>query len=319
MGDSLWFGNSSAPTWLSLAAHAWSGHPPKLLESVQPQKQIRLPAGCSMRELAAPNIPAAVELWSRYFSITPSCRCLVPVEHVTKMITTKQWVGLIVVSPRGDIIGTIVRRCIRNLHVREAVWPSAVAGDYFCIHPGWRKKGVGRALLHAIHNTTPNPFPPVLMFWDKPQLRFPPLAAGIMMSRVCAQGGQRPQAIQLKDPQLCKAAWMECVKGNDVWSSEPGEEISFWAPAGHKPTVVWNTFHRTIPDGGLIGIVLSRDAAATEALASVKSQWGVLLAPATNPFTHSYGPSWKINSIFQWIGYNLSVGFVSGHFPAIGF
>jgi hypothetical protein len=140
MGDSLWFGNSSAPTWLSLAAHAWSGHPPKLLESVQPQKQIRLPAGCSMRELAAPNIPAAVELWSRYFSITPSCRCLVPVEHVTKMITTKQWVGLIVISPRGDIIGTIVRRCIRNLHVREAVWPSAVAGTISAFIQGGERR-----------------------------------------------------------------------------------------------------------------------------------------------------------------------------------
>jgi hypothetical protein len=102
-----------------------------------------------------------------------------------------------------------------------------------------------------------------------------------------------------------------------VWSSEPGEEISFWkANESSGVVVIWNTFHRVMPGGELIGIVLSEDVAAVEALAGVKSPWGVFLAGGASVYGRA---GWKINSVFQWIGYNLSIGFISGRFPVIGF
>ena len=324
MSDSFWSGNSLVPSWTSMIYHAWSGHPPKILETMHVQKRARLPPGCIMKPLEQADVPAVVEFWGRYFSITPSCRCLVPPAHVSKMISQKSWDGIIVLHASGEIIGSAVRRVIHNLHVREITLPKAAAADFYCIHPAWRKKGVGRAILSAFQNSTPAPTPPVLVLWDKPQIKVPPIITGMFMSRVCQATSN--QATQLKDPQACKEAWLNCVKGVDVWSPEPGEEISFWVPLGQqrgqKPVIIWNTFHRTVPDGLLIGIVLSRDPEATEALAQAKSPWGVLLAPVplhqTISFTQTY-KSWKINSIFQWIGYNLSVGFISQSFPIVGF
>jgi hypothetical protein len=124
------------------------------------------------------------------------------------------------------------------------------------------------------------------------------------------------QAIRI-DGVAAEAIWANCVKGVQVWTSEPGAEISFWkADESSGAVVVWNTFHRVVPTGELIGIVLSDDMAAVEALASVKSPWGVFLACGSSG---SASAAWKINSVFQWIAYNLSVGFISRRFPILGF
>jgi hypothetical protein len=157
------------------------------------------------------------------------------------------------------------------------------------------------------------------------------MVQGVFLYRKTSTGSA--VAEQIKDAGKMREAWRDCVKGVDIWSDEPGEEISGWisdkrsdersgersGERNHKPVIIWNTFHRALPDGGLVGIVLSHSHEAAEALAQTKSPWGVLLVPVRDPFTHSYGPEWKFNSVFQWIAYNLSVGFVSGSFPVVGF
>ena len=146
-----------------------------------------------------------------------------------------------------------------------------------------------------------------------------------MYRKTEATGSMAAVAEQIKDAGEMREAWKDCVKGVDIWTEEPGEEISGWMSdernrsSAHKPVVIWNTFHRALPDGGLVGIVLSHSHEAAEALAKMKSPWGVLLVPVRDPFTHSYGSEWKFNSAFQWIAYNRSVGFVSGSFPIVGF
>ena len=104
----------------------------------------------------------------------------------------------------------------------------------------------------------------------------------------------------------------------DIWTEEPGEEISFWKTSAGIVTV-WNSFHRTIPDGFSIGVVLGGSAEAINLLASTKSEWGVLLVPRLNPLGNDLGDSWTLDSPFQWIGYNLSIGFISSEFPCVGF
>jgi hypothetical protein len=128
------------------------------------------------------------------------------------------------------------------------------------------------------------------------------------------------QAIRV-DGFAAAAIWANCVKGVQVWTSEPGAEISFWkADERGGAVVVWNTFHRVVPTGELIGIVLSDDMAAVEALAGVKSPWGVFLSCRSSSSAKGRSSAaWKINSVFQWIAYNLSVGFISRRFPILGF
>jgi GNAT superfamily N-acetyltransferase len=229
------------------------------------------------------------------------------------MLAEKRWEGIIIINSAGEVVGTLIRRFIKNLHVDKAVWKTAGAIDYFCVHPAWRKKGVGRALLTAIQNRTADPVPPQLFFLEHFQMRIPPISAGIFMSLQKGQG-EAGEAVRVHDG---KVMWENCVKGSDVWSSEPGEEISFWkANERSDVVVIWNTFHRVMPGGELIGIVLSDNAASVEALARVKSPWGVFLSAGASSRGRA---GWKINSVFQWIGYNLSIGFISGRFPVIGF
>ena len=310
---SFWNANPMAPSWISLAGHAWSGHPPKLLEIVHTQKEIHPPRGCIMRHITEADVPATVELWSRFFSKSPNCRCLVPASHLVKMLAEKRWEGIIIINSAGEVVGTLIRRFIKNLHVDKAAWKTAGAIDYFCVHPAWRKKGVGRALLTAIQNLTQDPVPPQLFFLENFQMRIPPISTGVFMS-LQTNLGAAGEAVRVHDG---KASWENCVKGSAVWTSEPGEEISFWkADERSGVVVIWNTFHRLMPGGELIGIVLSDNMEAVEALAGVKSPWGIFLAGGTS----AYGRvGWKINSVFQWIGYNLSIGFISGKFPVIGF
>jgi GNAT superfamily N-acetyltransferase len=229
------------------------------------------------------------------------------------MLAEKRWEGIIIINSAGEVVGTLIRRFIKNLHVDKAAWKTAGAIDYFCVHPAWRKKGVGRALLTAIQNLTQDPVPPQLFFLENFQMRIPPISTGVFMS-LQTNLGAAGEAVRVHDG---KASWENCVKGSAVWTSEPGEEISFWkADERSGVVVIWNTFHRLMPGGELIGIVLSDNMEAVEALAGVKSPWGIFLAGGTS----AYGRvGWKINSVFQWIGYNLSIGFISGKFPVIGF
>jgi hypothetical protein len=156
--------------------------------------------------------------------------------------------------------------------------------------------------------------PPQLIFWEGLRPSVPPLVAGCFFARKCAG---EAAAVQITDPVKCKEAWANCVKGGDVWTEGWGDEVSFWrgagAGAGADPVVIWNTFHQAL--GGSVGVILGSPSAAN-ALAASKSPWGVLLLPQATPFTQ-FG-DWTFDSAFQWIGYNLSVGFISGKFPALG-
>jgi len=286
----------------------WEKSPPKLLETLAIKRQNTVPAGCHLRLASAGDYAALTEFWSRYFSISKNCQSAVPAAHIQKM----SWEIIIVVRETGDIIGSIVRRKIKGLHVREARWEQAAVIDYFCIHPAWRSRGLGRSLLNAIHNTAKMPMSPQLIFWETIRLSVPPLALGCFLSRHTPINN----TLRITDVEQCKKAWMKCVKGADVWTENYGEEISFW-PCQGEVVAIWNTFHRSLPDGKPIGIILGYTANILNAFGDVgNGYFGVIAYPSINPF--DLGDKWKYDSTFQWIGYNLSVGCM-GSFPRIGF
>lgn len=316
MGDaSFWNNNPFVPRWLDTLSGMWAGAPPKLLESATVKRSVKLPPGAVLRLAEPADTAAIVEFWGRYFSITKVCRCAVSKGFLLKAILSGRYQVLLAVASQGQVIGTVVRRRLQGLRVYEARWAAAAAIDFFCVHPSWRGRGIGRSLLDTIHNLSSFPIAPHLILWEGLRPSVPPLAVGWFWMRR-AQGGAG-EARRVTDPQEIQAAWKRAVAGADVWTEEPGEEITVWdLPEGKGiRTVVWNTLHVTVPEGLPIGIVLS-DIASADALASAKSPWGVLLLGQGNPIPQG---EWTLDSAYQWIGYNLSIGRVSRQFPRIGF
>ena len=312
---SFWKSNPFVPSWTSFLGQAWSSNPPKLLETLDIRRQVSVLRGSILRAAVAGDFPAIVEFWGRYFSVQKSCRCVLPLAHLQNMVLKGLWEVLVVVREGTyEILGTIVRRRLRGLHIREAKWAEAGVIDYYCVHPAWRKRGIGKALLDAIHNTGGSPMSPQLIFWEGLHPLYPPLSIGVFWARICSRIAT-DTVTKIINPQECLKEW---VKGKrDVWTEQPGEEISFWkTPAGI--VTVWNSFHCTVPHGLPIGVVLNGHPAAINALALAPT-WGVLLVPRINPLTHDLGDAWTLDSPFQWIGYNLSVGFISSDFPLLGF
>lgn len=309
MSNSFWTANLCVPQWKETLNQLWTGNPPKLLDPTPAKRSIHIPPDCEIRLAVIKDSGAISEFWSRYFSISTSCRCAVSKEFILKSMASGRWQTIVAVV-NDQIVGTIVRRYLKGLHIYETRWTNAGMIDYFCIHPSWRNRGIGRCLLDTIHNITGLPMAPHLIFWEGLRPTLPPLVCGWFWSKRC---NGTETAILLKTKEEILQAWKNCVKGEYIWTEEPGDEISVWK-IKETSVIVWNTMHLTIPDGKPIGIVLS-DLDSATLLANTKSYWGVLLTPQASPFAQK---GWIVDSIFQWIGYNLSVGRFTTHFPKLG-
>ena len=301
---SFWQSNSCVPSWAKFTESWFYSYPPRLLETHPAPKSFRMVY--TMRKATADDILQLPEFWERWFS-TPKVRCVVPLQHIQKK-ALRQW-DIYVCVDKGLVIGTIVRRWVMNLHMRQAVWPKAGIVDYYCIHPAYRKKGVGRSLLHLLHNTTERPMPPHLMLWEGFQALVPPVCAGLYLSKRCV-----PLETCVRRVDEYRA------EGLDIWSDYvDSDETSVWrcetasASKDADKVVVWNTFHRSIPDGAVIGIVMGGSVDAVNRFSSSKGHpFGVLLMPGYLSLE-----GWSIDSPFQWIAYNTQTGFISAKFPSL--
>jgi len=297
----FWKGNPCSPTWSGFIGSYIYGHPPRLIEPTPPIQPIKLPPGVALRFATPGDAEQLPEFWTRFFSDTS--RCIVPLLHIQKM--GAKWT-IIVVVKEGAVIGSLVRRWTK-LHINETLWQKAGIIDYFCIHPAYRKKGIGRALLSCLHNITERPIQPHLMLLEGVQVTMPPIAAGVYLSRRCAGN------LALKSES--EAVWETCVKGvhSGIWTPFEEGETTLWRSASGV-TAIWNTFHYSIPDGLRIGIVVGYTGDINEAANSITHGFGVLLLPV--PVWKVGLEGWTLDSPFQWIAYNLQVGSVGG-FPSV--
>jgi hypothetical protein len=204
--------------------------------------------------------------------------------------------------------------------MREVRWPKAGVIDYFCIHPAYRNKGIGRSLLSLLHNTTTAAgiVPPHLMMWEGIQLSVPPVSTGLFMYKKCSPvGGLQVEKLQ-GEASVEAEAWTALQRGNQLWSEydSSAEETSIWS-SSRGPVAIWNTFHRSVPEGLLIGIVVgcSAQAAADAFSSSSGHPFGILLA--SWPIGLSGIDGWQIDSPYQWISYNTHLGFVNTQFPGL--
>ena len=266
---SFWKNNVCVPTWTDLVKDWFNGEPPKLIDSTPPMRPF---AQVFIRKATQEDLEQLPEFWSRWYSVK-SARCMVPMSHVMKMAKGDVFVS---VNPAGEVIGSIVRRWLTGLHMREVRWPRAGIIDYFCIHPAHRSKGIGRALLTFLHNSTlytEKVMLPQIMLWEGVQPTIPPASMGLFIYRKCFPNGitavEQESAIQ----------WAEMQRGKDIWneSCEAPGETSIWK-VGQEKIAIWNTFHRSVPEGLLIGIVVGGSIADANAFSQASGHpFGILL------------------------------------------
>jgi GNAT superfamily N-acetyltransferase len=293
---SFWKNNPSVPSWSKFTESWFYSYPPKLLDLNTQLKNISSPY--ILRKATEDDIQQLPEFWSRWYSLPPT-RCVVPLAHIQKM-AAKKWDILVCVN-KGEVIGTLVRRWIYGLHMREVTWQAADFVDYYCIHPAYRKKGLGRGLFNLLHNMTPKPMPH-LVFWEGFQAAIPPICAGLYLSRRCT-----------KSLNCVKRVYDYTCNDVDVWSDYTEcDETSVWETASGR-VVVWNTFHVSVPEGALIGIIMAGEVEAVNLFASSSGHdYGILLFPG-----HLSLEGWSTDSFYQWVAYNTQVGFISRKFPVL--
>jgi hypothetical protein len=317
MAGSFWRDNPCAPGWSNRISSWWHEEPPHLLHTEQYVAPFQPILGFSLIRAKGEHAPQISEFWTRFFVQTSLCKCFVPAEHIQTCILDKSWEVFIVINIQAkEIVGTIVRRWLKKLHIRDTVFERAGMADFFCVHPAFRDKGIGRWLLATLHNTVEPPVPPHLILWEGLQIKVPPAVQNtywvkkrpVMLPIAASMARKNISCSLITD----KKSWLSCVKGCDIWTEDGSfREVSMWKlPAGI--VAVWNTFHCSMPDGVALGIIMSGNAIAIDQFLAV-GPFGILLSAGCPEGSQG----WTRDSSFQFITYNLSTNFMSEKFPCI--
>jgi GNAT superfamily N-acetyltransferase len=241
---------------------------------------------------------------------------------VQEAVAEKRWdIWVALREDTQQLIGTLVRRHIQDLQINAARWPKAGVVDYFCVHPAWRSKGVGRQLLILLHNSTPAPIPPHLMFWEQGiRLDVPCFSAGIFWARKISKSSTQVwQPIQ--DPQERERLWSSCNQSSSINAKGGWKETTVWrGPEGS--VAIWDTFHTTVPECEKLGIVVgaTSDLALIAFCKAGAGPFGVLLKPADSI---QVPEGWEYDAAYAWFAYNTLLGLnptsIVGTFPCISF
>lgn len=296
------------PSWIEHWKSWWNSYPPRMLTTQNIQMPMRPLPGLTLRKGTPADARLLSEFWERWYTVSSKSRCYIPVSVIQESIQRNRWdIWIITRNDTHTVVGSIVRRVVKGLHMHKAVWPTAGIVDFFCIHPAWRKKGLGHQLLASIQNSHTNVPPPHLILWEGLRLDIPPLAVGALWIQHCVK---EVSAVALKGVEAANA-WNILRLHSDTWSEYvESSEMTIWSVKGGI-IAVWNTFHRSIPDGAPIELIIAYSS--KEAVYEyTKAFQGILLSD-----TRFDG--WSFDSPFQWIAYNLTPGFIQTRFPCISF
>jgi len=273
---------------------------------------IRSLPGLTLRKGNPNDAQLLSEFWERWYTVSSKSRCCIPANLIQENIKKGRWdIWIITRNDTHTVVGSIVRRVIKGLHIHKAVWPIAGIVDFFCIHPAWRKKGLGHQLLASIQNSHTTVPPPHLILWEGLRLDIPPLSVGMLWMKQCVQGfNSLKGAVALKGKEAMDA-WNMCSAKVSTWSEySESAEVTIWSVKSGN-VIVWNTFHRSIPDGAQIEVIIgysSKEAVYDYA----RGFQGILLSDTRFD-------NWTYDSPFQWIAYNLTPGSIDTAFPCISF
>jgi len=308
--SSFWSNNSSAPSWTEYIKAKWNNYPPRLLNHQNSIPFTPVP-NCILKKVSESELILMPEFLNRYYSVSSSCKCYLPLSHIQNMVRNNFWEVYVVLN-NSLLIGCVIRRWISDLSVKGVIWKKAAIVDYFCVHPAWRKRGVGRWLLQTLQNSA-QPLPPHLILWEGLNPLYPPLSVGFFWSF------RKINSIQNNTEEIKNTTIYNSFISSEIIHSKYNDQSSetqlFRTPYGY--ILVWDTFHRSIPDGAKIGIIMKGSEKAIQYFSSSKENpFGILLATHSNPFSFLNG--WTLDSPYQWISYNMIVGHTEiGTFPCL--
>jgi GNAT superfamily N-acetyltransferase len=160
---------------------------------------------------AKPNdSPSICEFLSEYFQITQNSICCLPVERLTRGIQS-DWIVL-VAREGNKIIGTVISRLLGSLvfqiqmdsEQKQSRFSSADYIDFFCVHPDYRKSGVGSELLKQIDFYASERGRPIHFFQKEitPLFVIPPLWHGTYIFRECVLSGSTNRRVNFFHHQV---------------------------------------------------------------------------------------------------------------------
>ena len=137
---------------------------------------------------------------SENFRITEKATCTLPLERLRKGLSTN-WI-VVYAKKNGSIVGTIASRSLgtTQFHMisekeqKMSKYPKTGYIDFFCVHPDFRKSGLGTLLLKHIDYYT-NEIGRSIHFFQKeitPLLHVPPIWMGTYIVREVNHIGQNP-------------------------------------------------------------------------------------------------------------------------------
>jgi hypothetical protein len=154
------------------------------------------------------------------------------------------------------------------------------------------------------------------MFWEQAiHIQLPFFASGFLWAWKGNAVATQTKWERITDPEDRERLWAACVPPGAVKAKGGWIETEVWR--GLEGSVaVWNTYHRSVPEGLSIGIVVgaTSDQALTAFCAT--GTFGVVLRPA---FAIAPPEGWEFDAPYTWFAYNtlLGTGPGLGTFPCL--
>jgi GNAT superfamily N-acetyltransferase len=150
------------------------------------------------------NAAAIAKFLSEQFQITAKSVCCLPVERLARGILS-DWIAVIA-RDKANIVGTIISRPLGSVlfqsivekEPKQSKFSSADYIDFFCVHPDYRKSGIGSELLKNINFYASERGRPIHFFQKEltPLFALPPLWFGTYIFREAIQSGAGNSRIQ---------------------------------------------------------------------------------------------------------------------------
>lgn len=152
---SFWQATNNPSYWDTIKS-IWQPHtPPQLLQS----KLHLMPTvpGISIKKGIFQNSHEYAKFIQTHFDSRPNIFMNIPPSIIETQIAKNNWIIIEARNTDRTLIGLVISKPIDILFSSEfPLQPIKQTGlvDYFCVAPGWRKKGVGTALLFKLHEVT---------------------------------------------------------------------------------------------------------------------------------------------------------------------
>jgi len=153
---------------------------------------------------------AIVDFLSQHFKITQNAVCCLPVERLARGLQS-DWI-MVLAKDEGKIVGVVASRFLGSIlfesivesERKQSKYSSADYIDFFCVHPDYRKTGIGSDLLKSIDFYSSERGRPIHLFQKEitPLSSIPPLWYGSYIVRQIILGNSVNPRVSAYQHQL---------------------------------------------------------------------------------------------------------------------